>query len=346
MNTKAQPKHPFVSVVVVTYNRGDIINSCLKSLKVQDYPKDRYEIIVVDDGSSDNTVKLAHAQGVKVIQHYANKGIPFARNTGLAAASGELIAYIDDDAVADTKWLEYLVQPFSSPDVVASGGRTYAYKTNRFSERYLEAVGYGNPAPLDFGKSKNPFWRFLVYIKGMFSLVTNATIPTEVQAVFGLNCAFRTSALREIGGFDETLKADEDSEISTRLRQTGARIIFVPKALIRHRHRESLIQLLSQTYRRAEYTVHYYAKEKKILPMFPFPLFYIVVAAVTSVLWPVIGVIFIILAPVILYGWWVIRGVRENHHEYFIYGYVQLLLELAAVLGMVRGVTRRSLKLE
>ena len=336
-----EQKFPFASVVVVTFNRGDKINPCLEGLKRQAYPKDRYEVIVIDDGSTDDTAELVGAQGIRVISHEVNRGIPSARNTGLAAARGEVVAYIDDDAIADQDWLKYLVQPFSDPEVTASGGRTFAYKTDHIAERYLSAVEYGNPAPLGFGKSKNPLWRFLVYLKDMFVPVSIATKPTEVQAVFGLNCAYRTSVLRAIGGFDEVLLAAEDAEISTRLRKNGARIIFIPDAIIRHRHRESLDYLIRQTYRRTEHLLYYYAKEKKTLPIFPLPLLYVVIAIVFFGANPVVGLSFVVLGPLVLYSWWPIKAFRNHNFEYLIYGYIQLSLELATVLGLVRGKLRR-----
>jgi FkbM family methyltransferase len=330
-------KLPFVSVVVVTFNRSNRITPCMKSLTRQSYPKDRCEVIVVDDGSTDNTAQIVRAQGVRVIRHEANQGISAARNTGLAAAKGEIVAYIDDDAVADPHWLEYLVQPFDSSEVTASGGKVFAYKTEYIAERYLSAVGSGNPAPFEFGKSKNPLWRFSIYLKDMFLPISIATKKTEVQAVFGCNCAYRTSALRAVGGFDETLLADEDTEISTRLRNGGAHIIFTPDAIVHHRHRDDVVKLIRQTYRRSEYTVYYYAKEKKILPIFPLPLLYILTAAYLFIIQPIIGALFIVLGPLVLYSWWPIRAFRYHSLEYLTYGYIQLALELATILGLVRG---------
>ena len=333
-------KYPFVSVVVVTFNRGSLTKPCLESLGKQTYPHNRYEVIVVDDGSTDDTVEIAKKEGVRVIEHGKNRGIPSARNTGLAAAKGEITAYIDDDAVADSHWLEYLVEPFADPHITATGGQTFAYKTEYIAERYLSAAGYGNPAPLAFGKSKNLFWRFWVYLKTMFSYGIS-TKPIEVQAVYTLNSAYRTSALNNIHGFDESLLTDEDTDLSIRLRKIGAHIIFIPNAIIHHRHREHILQLIRQTYRRGEHTFYFYEKDKKVLPIFPLPILYFMLIVLFIFLKPVFGLWFIIIGPFILYAWWPIRAIRKNKFEYLLYGYIQLTLELVAILGLVQGKLRR-----
>jgi GT2 family glycosyltransferase len=329
---------PFVSIVICTFNRGKLIDACLESLDSQTYPRDRFEVIIVDDGSTDDTSQIAGAHpGVQLIRKDINSGPAAARNTGIAVAKGEIIASIDDDAVADPRWLERLVEPFDAPEVTVAGGRTFAYKTDSLAERYLSAIGSGNPAPLAFGTSNHPLWRFWAYLKSMFSPISIVAGPTEVQAVYTLNAAYRISALKAVGGFDETLFYDEDSDMATRLRQRGAHIIFIPDAIVHHRHRESLRKLIRQTYRNAENTVRYYAKEKKILPIFPLPLLYIVLAIGAIIIQPMIGGWFIVLGPLVLYGWWPVRAFRTHRLEYFVYGYIQLTLELVSVLGLVRG---------
>lgn len=334
----------FASVVICTFNRSAYLGACIESILAQNYPRDRYEVIVVDDGSTDATPEVARTEGIRFIRHASNKGLPAARNTGIAAAKGAVVAFIDDDAVADPDWLEHLVAPFADPTVSASGGRTVAYKTNRLAERYLAAEGSGNPAPLEFGKSKNPLWRFWVYLKDMFAPLAAAAAPMDVQAVFGLNCAYRTAAVEKFGGFDEVLTTDEDSELSVRFRDHGARIMFVPAAIIHHRHRESIASLIRQKYYRAESTFRAYKKEGKVPPIFPIPLFYVALAGGFLFLQPEIGLLFAIIGPLLLYCWWPIRALRENKFEYCAYSYIQLVLESAVVLGLVRGKFRSIIK--
>src|ERR1700689_5346955 len=85
-------KFPFVSVIVCTLNGSRYMRECIQSLQNQSYPRDRFEIIVVDDGSTDNTKEIALSEGAQVIRHEVNQGIPTARNAGLKAAKGEIVA--------------------------------------------------------------------------------------------------------------------------------------------------------------------------------------------------------------------------------------------------------------
>ena len=107
-------------MVVCAYNAADTIEDCLTSIERLTYPD--YEIILVNDGSRDGTSEIAHARpGVRVVD-IPNRGLSAARNVGLSVATGEIIAYTDADVRVDRDWLTFLVQPFLTSDVVASGG--------------------------------------------------------------------------------------------------------------------------------------------------------------------------------------------------------------------------------
>ncbi len=339
-------KIPLISVVICSFNGGKHIQKCLKSLAEQTYPKKLYEVIVVDDGSTDNTGQIAKEQGANVIRHEINLGIPVARNAGFVAAKGEIIAYIDDDCVADSQWLEKLIQPFNDSSIIAAGGKILPLKINRFAERYMAAVGYGNPAPLEFGQSKNPIWRFWIYLKSMFRPIADIKEPTEVQAVFTANVAYRTSALKGIGGFDTTLLSDEDIDASSRLRKAGGRIMFIPDAIVRHCHHERLSKFIKQTYVRGENTLRYYSKEKKVPPLFPLPFLYVGLIIACGIIRPVAGVAIILFGPFILYSWWITRAIGTNSFEYLMYGYIQITLEISAILGLIRGFLKRRSPVE
>ncbi len=110
---------PRISVVVCSYNGARTIRDCFEGLLTLEYPN--LEVIVVDDGSRDGTAAIAREYGFRLIST-DNRGLSRARNTGLAAATGEIVAYIDDDAWPDPHWLTYLAATFLSTDHVGVGG--------------------------------------------------------------------------------------------------------------------------------------------------------------------------------------------------------------------------------
>src|SRR2546430_5882272 len=114
---------PRVSVVVCTYNGRRTIRDCLEGLSRLAYPN--YEVIVVDDGSTDDTAAVVRRYDCRLIRT-ENRGLANARNTGLEAATGEIVAYIDDDAYPDPEWLTYLAATFMSTTHAAVGGPNIA----------------------------------------------------------------------------------------------------------------------------------------------------------------------------------------------------------------------------
>src|SRR5207247_3830534 len=114
---------PKISVVVCTYNGASTIRDTLEALRDLDYPA--FEVIVVNDGSTDETGQIASTYPYRVINE-ENQGLSRARNTGIAAATGEMVAFIDDDAYPDPHWLRFLALSFMEDDYAAVGGPNLA----------------------------------------------------------------------------------------------------------------------------------------------------------------------------------------------------------------------------
>lgn len=189
----------FVSVVIPAYNEENYLLSCLESIGKQDYAGE-YEVIVVDNASTDNTAKIARDWGAKVV--YESKRSPAcARQKGAEVATGKIIAFIDADTRAPAHWLSTIVWRFlCEPEMVAVSG-PYAY--------------------CDAGK----FSKISSYAGNFFSIITDQLFRKVFRkggAIWGCNFAVRRSALLEVGGFDTSIKFyGEEYELSLRLKKAG-----------------------------------------------------------------------------------------------------------------------------
>jgi GT2 family glycosyltransferase len=163
----------------------------------------------------------------------------------------------------------------------------------------------------------------------------------DVLAVYTANAGYRMDVLRKVGGFDESLKTSEDSDISARIRAHGGRIMYVPTAVVRHRHYESLIKVVREPYIRAQNMFQFYLKERRIPPVFPMPILYIFLLLVSlPFLYKHVAVLTIValVLPMGLYVWWIARAIRERRLEYIVYGYIQLVVESAVIVGLIKSI--------
>jgi len=144
----APAAHLFVSIVIPVKDRAEELGRCLDSLARLQYPKDKLEVIVVDDGSTDNTPEVATAFGAFLFESGgAGLGPAAARNRGSLAARGEILAFIDSDCIASPEWLEELVGLFDDPAVAAVGGLVDGMHTSSFLDRYevvMSSLTLGN----------------------------------------------------------------------------------------------------------------------------------------------------------------------------------------------------------
>lgn len=203
---------PHVSVVVCSFNGGSTIGECLQALEKLEYPS--YEVIVVDDGSTDDTADIAREFDCFVISTHQS-GLSNARNTGLKAATGEIVAYLDDDAYPDAQWLTYLAATFKSTDHAGVGGPNIAPPGDGFVAEVVDRAP-GNPTHV---------------------LLSDR----EAEHIPGCNMAFRRERLEAIGGFDPYYRvAGDDVDVCWRLQQEGWTLGFSPAAMVWHHRRKSI----------------------------------------------------------------------------------------------------------
>ncbi len=207
------PRFPMVTVVVACYNGGRTLQSCLDSLTHLNYPS--YQVIVVDDGSTDITAQVASLYKDFRLIRQEHKGLAVARNTGVAAADGEVIAFTDADCQADEDWLYYLTGDLVKTSYVGAGGPNFL-PADDSAVAAAVMVSPGGPAHV---------------------MLTDRL----AEHIPGCNMAFYKWALLEVGGFDPIFhRAGDDVDMCWRLQQRGFRIGFSPPGFVWH-HRRSTI---------------------------------------------------------------------------------------------------------
>lgn len=218
-------ENPFVSVVIPTYNRDKMLRGCLESLLTQTYPKDKYETIVVDDGSTDRTREVVEnlaKRAEPIIKYFyqKNQGQASARNLGIENAKGEIIGFIDDDCIASKNWIINLTEKYSDEKVGGVGGKIVGYNLKTLSEKYIEKSSY------------------LSHEKYGYYFAT-------------ANASYRKEIFQKVGAFDEFCsdKADtSDVDISIRVLKKGYSIEYSAEAIVYHKHPSSIRGLLRRSY--------------------------------------------------------------------------------------------------
>lgn len=207
-----------VSVVVVSRGRGESLRLTLTGLSRLIY--DNYEIIVVADAEGQAAVRLSRLEDqIKVIP-FADPNISEARNRGIAAAAGEIVAFIDDDAVPEPTWLYYLTQPFSAPEVSATGGFVLGRNGISYQWKASSVDHTGASAPLDVDPARAT----------ILTPPPGHAIKTE-----GTNMAFRRTVLAGLGGFDKAYRFYlDETDLNMRLAKAGHATAIAPHALVHH----------------------------------------------------------------------------------------------------------------
>ena len=203
---------PRISVVVCSYNGSRTLRDCLEGLRAIEYPD--FEVIVVDDGSTDATSAIAQEYCCRLVRT-ENRGLSSARNTGIEAATGEIVAFTDDDARPDPHWLHYLAEAFRHGPDAAVGGPNIVPAGDAWVAQCV-AASPGGPAHV---------------------LLSDR----EAEHIPGCNMAFRKSALQTIRGFDVRFRtAGDDVDLCWRLADRGMKLGFHAGAMVWHHRRPSV----------------------------------------------------------------------------------------------------------
>jgi len=209
-----------ISVIIPAYNAAETLDSCLSALTRQTMPSNSFEIIVVDDGSTDRTAEIAKTFPVKYI-HQENHGPATARNNGASISKGNIILFTDSDCVPTPEWIEEMTAPFQHKDVMAVKG---AYRTN---QREIVA----RFAQIEFEE------RFLLLEKA------NTTDMVDTYSA-----GYRRYIFEELKGFDTRFPVanNEDTELSYRMVAKQLKMVFNPKAIVYHLNHPDSIKIYAK----------------------------------------------------------------------------------------------------
>jgi len=222
---------PKFSIIVPAYNAAHTITTCIHALQSQiNVPAD-YEIIIVDNGSTDNTIDLARRSKVKVI-HQQQKGPASARNMGIHAAKGSILCFTDADCEPTPTWLSEITAPLiANPDIAGCKG-AYSCRQPELIARFVQ---------MDYEDKYDTLqkYEFITFM--------------DFYAA-----SYRRQTLLDIGGFNEQFTAanSEDREVSYRLANSGHKMVFQRSALVYHIHTNNFKDYIIKKAKNGYWTVH------------------------------------------------------------------------------------------
>ena len=220
-----------ISIIIPVLNAENYIRDCITSIVDQDFPKDQYEIIIIDNGSKDNTynviMDIIHNGNVDnriIITREPKKGAYMARNTGIKISKGDIIAFTDADCITDKNWLKELYKGFNPNNVGCVVGLINPYNGNTIVEIY----------------SKNK------EVLSQKQTLVSKFLPYGQTA----NVAYRKDVFDKIGLFDFEMMTGGDADIAWRMQiYTDYKLVYESKAIVEHRHRTSFKGFFKQQFR-------------------------------------------------------------------------------------------------
>ncbi len=249
---------PFVSVIVPTHNRPDLLQRCLPSLTTLYYPN--YEIIIVDNAPRDSATadfmqqNYSHMPQVRYLRE-DRPGPSWARNCGIEAAKGEILAFTDDDVEVDRYWLIELIKNFDTAnDVACVTGHVFLLELETAAQYLYEE--YGGSNWFEEEKSDSFRWWFTKHVFDMKENRPSIPLYPYKAGMFGCgaNMAFTASVLREIGGFDPALggtgpsRCGQDIALLFKVVLYGHKLVYEPASLVYHLNRREYSALCKQIY--------------------------------------------------------------------------------------------------
>ena len=226
--------YPKISIIIAAYNNEQTIEECLKSILALDYPRGFTEIIVMDGGSKDATVKTAESFSVKVVSIRLNA--PAAYNYAMKIAMHPVLGFIDADAKVESQWLRKLVPHLEEPKVAGVSG---SIETWNVQNPWAKSIGY---------ELKNRYSRIGKY----------------TNRIATMNLLLKKEVIEEVGGWDENLPSQYDTDLGFRISAKGYKIAYEPNAVCYHYNRSTIRAYFRQQLQYGKNTLKLYFKHGRL----------------------------------------------------------------------------------
>ncbi len=321
-------KLPFISVVVISKDRHDLVLKAVDSLLNVDYPRERYEIVVVEEG--DAPASISNVEYVFLPRR--NMGLGYARNTGVKHAKGDIIAFTDDDCIVDVEWLKKIAETFMDSEVAGMAGSTFAQESGLvgISEDILGFPGGGHKR---YHKS------------GGRNIRTNL--------LSGCNCAYRRDVFAEFGFKEDgygRLGAD-DCLMGVNVAKKR-KCSYVPSAIVYHKPRGSLRKIISWFSRRRinELLFKEGVEGRKnyvfLLKMHRLMLLRVILLFSVAIIFKGIGFLLVLASVLAWYVFIMVRSFRvalyfKRRAVLFVVPLVKLCMDLGSMQGEWKYLTQR-----
>ena len=258
-----------ITVAICCYNSGKVLDRTLKTLRAAT-PND-LPVLVIDDGSTDDTASVAEKYGAQVIRHDVNQGYGWARQSALQHCETEFIAYIDDSCLVSANWYTYLVELWRKADsnTHAIVGKMEIFEPQTYLQNFMDRHNPFLPLPITFSRNNSIPKKLKAYLIG------KVDIPAcYISGFSNGNASFKKSSLDEIGGYDTRYRLGaEDEDIAARLQSRFGRnsIFYDPLLKVFHISSSSLKSLAVRNFRYGKSAAFRYRLEGGTPLILPIP---------------------------------------------------------------------------
>jgi glycosyltransferase involved in cell wall biosynthesis len=329
---------PIMTVVVCTYNRTKLLRTSLNALSIQSI-RDRVQVIVVDDGSTEDTAGVVADYAVEFVALGTNRGLSAARNAGVARARGLLVAFTDDDVIVPPDWCEALMDAWDKAPrgTRAIGGAVTVASATSITQRYLCRHNPLVPTEFDVANATTFADRLSAYLNGE----SDERPPIRpVYSLVGANMSFNHEALQAVGGFDPTIRFGGDEEkvcVNLRERFGDEAVIYCTSIVVAHLFERSLRDALRRSYLYGASNGRTWVRQGGIPGLRPAGGLFVTLLVVLAPISGFGAIITAFFVPFVVWRRWVKDAVYEHNAEVVTYPLFALAQELVANVGFFAG---------